>query len=161
MALALQPSQPVRSTGATVTGLNALVGRVMRPRTRSRAGGDGGAAAAALIIGGDASQRRFCETLLQALGVRVDVAGGCRQALLALERGRFGLVILDGAAPGLDDDFWARLGGLFVGRPAPWLYLVTDRNEDVPWAALRPAALRAVPRPVRALTLVEAAHRLR
>src|SRR5579862_8753078 len=102
MALALPmplslSDEPRGATGVTKL-LRALARRApagcarRRPVARS---------STALIVGGDANQRRFCETLLQALGLSVEVAGGCGPALKALARCSFGLVIVDGATHGL------------------------------------------------------------
>jgi hypothetical protein len=114
----------------------------------------------ALVVGTDVGQNRFCEILLQALGLRVDIATSAAQALLALERGSFGLVIVDASALDLDRAFWSRLPGL-LGQGAArgaHLYVVTDRDGVRPCAS---GGYRTLPRPVRALSLVEAAERLR
>ena len=175
MALALPMPATVR-----VTPVSEIFGRMMfaaaAPAARGPAAGrrlvrslvaiarQTGAAPAprpALIVVDDARQRRFCETVLQALGVTTDVAAAGAQALQALERRSFGLVILDASAPDIDADFWRRLEQLFERRETPTFYLITDPEGRRPDHAPRLAAVRAIPRPVRALNLVEAAQRLR
>jgi CheY-like chemotaxis protein len=155
MALALHTPRAAASSDV-VTGVSRLLARLLR-----RLGPASQPFGAALIVGGDAGQRRFCEALLQALGLRVDVATNGCQALQALGRGSFGLVIVDGAAPDLDASFWARLRALAATPGSPRLYVVTDRKGGRLHAASAAAAVRAMPRPVRALSLVEAAQGLR
>ena len=155
MALALHTPRAA-AWSALVTGVSGLLAR-----TLPRRGQGSQPMGAALLVGGDVGQRRFCETLLQALGLRVDVAANACQALQALERDCFGLVIVDGAAPDLDAPFWARLRSLAATPGSPRLYVVTDRKGGRLHAASAASALRAIPRPVRALNLVEAAQGLR
>ena len=118
----------------------------------------------ALIVSGDASQRRFCETFLRALGLRVDEATTAAQALAAMHGDAYGMVIVDMALPGLDGDFWPSLFEALMrpglARP-PHLYLVADEADANAGAFRFLGAHRSISRPVRAVALVEAIERLR
>jgi DNA-binding NtrC family response regulator len=164
-------------------GRDLAAGEAWRPRPRSRraidlvrafasvahswpsglAGESAAARRSALIISGDAAQRRFCETFLRALGLRVDVATTAAQALAALREDTFGLVIVDVAVAGLDGDFWTRLFEVLMSselaRP-PHLYLVADDDGAHASIFRNLGAHRSISRPVRAVALVEAIERL-
>lgn len=124
---------------------------------------DAPAQRSALIVTGDIGQRRFCETFLRALGLRVDIAQTPAQALAAVAQDAYGMVIVDASLPELDSAFWVRLFDELMdarlSRP-PHLYLVTDEAGGRAETFRHLGAHRAISRPVRALALVEAIERL-
>jgi DNA-binding NtrC family response regulator len=131
----------------------------LRARTSEVRGLGSGRAAAALVVGGDCCQQRFCESFLQTLGLKVDLAANAEDGITAAARAPYGLVIVDARARGFDTDLWTQVlqaTASRYGATAPDVYVVVE--DEAQWQGT--ADCRAMQHPVRAVNLVRAIERL-
>lgn len=114
---------------------------------------------AALVVGGDSGQQRFCESLLQTLGLTVDLAPNAEDGVTAAARSPYRLVIVDVRPRGFDADLWLQVLQATASRhggPTPDVYVVVD--DETQWQG--PTDCRPIQHPVRAVNLVRAFERL-
>jgi DNA-binding NtrC family response regulator len=113
--------------------------------------------AAALVIGGDATQRRFCATFLETLGLSITVAEDFCDGVRALASEAPRLVILDARATGFEPAAWSRIVDACEVRPK--VFVVVDPADDRVNGAMAELAFDGfLPRPIRSLDLVRAAE---
>jgi len=150
-----------RPAGPTLSALAAMVIGPTNPRRRRTPPRPRRIAPSrsALVIGGGASQQRFCQTFLEALGLRVVVAYDFQAAARALAAQPHQLVILDSQTRGFDPDVWSRL---LEATAASFgldrlIYVVAEAPSERPPIA----ADGYIERPVRAIDLVRATEPLR
>ena len=151
------PSQ-VLTMLRSAPGALAAARAALRART-TEARGLGAGRAAALVVGGDLSQQRFCESFLQTLGLKVDLAANVEDGITAAARAPYGLVIVDARARGFDTDLWMQVlqaTASRYGATAPDVYIVVE--DEAQWQGT--ADCRALQHPVRAVNLVRAIERL-
>ena len=113
----------------------------------------------ALVVGGDCLQQRFCESFLQTLGLKVDVAANAENGITAAARSAYSLLIVDARSRGFDADLWTQVLEATAARhsaPHPDVYVVVD--EDSQHRGL--GDCRAIQHPIRAVNLVRAIERL-
>jgi hypothetical protein len=140
------------SQRSSVSDLVGSLTRAARPRSTA-------AMRRALIVGGDALHQRFCETFLRTLNVAVVLAPSCREGLRAIGEAGFDIVIVDEDAAEREHACWACLD-LLVRMNRGQLYVVSEARGLRGLVGGEATAARPMPKPVRAISLVEALARL-
>jgi len=131
----------------------------LRARVSDVRGVGAGRVVSALVVGADCRQQRFCESFLQTLGLKVDLAANAEDGVTAAARAPYALVIVDARSRGFDADLWTQVlqaTAARYGAPAPDVYVVVE--DETQWAGT--ADCRAIQHPVRAVNLVRAIERL-
>jgi CheY-like chemotaxis protein len=152
LALSTSPFAPPQACSAVaelIGSLRRCGARAARAPSRRQA----------LIVGGDALQQRFCESVLQTLGVSVLLAPTCREALATLSDTHLDLVVVDEASAAREGDCWACLLDLLARMNRQHLYVIAEHDSGLRTPAWTQAA-RHVAKPIRAIDLVEATLRL-
>ncbi|HTX51106.1 MAG TPA: hypothetical protein VME40_17165 [Caulobacteraceae bacterium] len=145
----------MRSAPGALSGARAA----RRARASEARGAGPRRVAAALVVGGDRRQQRFCESFLQTLGLKVDLATNAEDGVTAAARTPYGLVIVDARPRGFDADLWAQVLQATsdrYGAPAPDVYVVVE--DEAQWSGSGDS--RPIQHPVRAVNLVRAVERL-